>query len=437
MTSPVWSRRAALRALGALAAPSIVPCRVLGRGGAVAPSERIGIAVIGAGERGRGHVQEFGGFPETRIAAICDVDIQKARSLRDWATVQRRVEADCAVTQDFRELIGHPDVDAVAIAAPEHWHAFIAIAAMRAGRDVYCEKALARTVAEGRAICTTVRETGRVLQSGMQQRSDPRFRFACELALNGHLGRLHTVTVAVPGGHLRLREGVRALHLPVAPPPPTLDYDLWLGPAPMKPHRQGICSYYWYFFSDYCAGWMQSWGVHHLDIALWGAPSLGRDRIAVEGTAVFLEEGDPDVPFGWDITVTAADGLRLRFYDDSRSPYGHGVRFEGDRGWVHVVRGAIRAEPAALLETVIRPDQTRLRVSTHHIGDFLQCIRTRREPVAPAEACQAATTLSLVCDIAARCGRRLTWDWNTERFVGDPSADRHLARAPRAPWTLG
>ncbi len=428
-------RREALRALVAGAAPFIVPARVLGRG-APPPSERLGVAVIGAGERGRGHLIELAGFPEVRVVAICDADLARARSARDAAAAQGRIPAECAVAQDFREVLARPDLDAITIAAPEHWHATMAIAAMKAGRDVYCEKALSRTVAEGRAICETVRRTGRVLQAGTQQRSDPRFRFACELARNGRLGRVHTVTVAVPGGHLRLRDGVSALVLPVAPPPPSLDYDLWIGPAPMKPHREGLCSYYWYFFSDYCAGWMQSWGVHHLDIALWGSPSLGAGRIRVEGAAMWLDEGDPDVPFGWDITVTAADGVRLRFYDDTRSPYGHGVRFEGDRGWVHVVRGGIRADPPSLLEETIRPHETRLRVSTHHMADFLECIRTRREPAAPAEVCHAATTLSLICDIAARCGRPLVWDWAAERFVDDPSADRHLARAARAPWTL-
>jgi len=413
----------------------VLPARILGRG-APAPNSQIGIAVIGAGERGRGHVHELGGLAEARVLAICDADLAKARALRDGAVAQGHAGPECAAVQDFREVLARPDVDAVTIAAPEHWHGAMAIAAMRSGRDVYCEKALSRTVAEGRAICETVRRTGRVVQAGTQQRSDPRFRFACELVRNGYLGRLHTVTVAVPGGHLRLRDGGSALYLPIAPPPPSLDYDLWIGPAPMKPHRQGICSYYWYFFSDYCAGWMQSWGVHHLDIALWGLPSLGMGRVTVEGSAVWLTEGDPDVPFGWDITVTAADGLRLRFYDDTRSPYGHGVRFEGDRGWVHVVRGGIRAEPPSLLETTIRPHETRLRVSTHHMADFLSCIRSRREPAAPAEACHAATTLALICDIAARCGRRLVWDWSAERFVGDSSADRQLMRAARPPWAL-
>lgn len=427
------SRRSALCALTAGVAPLVVPARLLGRG-APPPSEQIGVAVIGAGERGRALVTELGGFPEVRVVAICDADLAKARSARDAAIAQRRISAECTALQDFRDVLARSDVDAVAIATPEHWHATIAIAAMRSGRDVYCEKALTRTVAEGRAVCEVVRRTGRVLQAGTQQRSDRRFRFACELVRNGHLGRIHTVTVAVPGGHLRLRDGMSALHLPVTSPPPSLNYDLWIGPAPMKPYREGICSYYWYFFSDYCAGWMQSWGVHHLDIALWGQPSLGTGHITVEGTAVWLEHGDPDVPFGWDVTVTASDGVRLRFYDDSRSPYGHGVRFEGDRGWVHVVRGGIRAEPSDLLNTVIRPHETRLRISINHMGDFLECVRTRREPAATAEACHAATTLSLICDIAARCGRRLVWDWSTERFLHDPSADRQLTRAARAPW---
>ncbi|MCX7008071.1 MAG: hypothetical protein NTY53_12630 [Kiritimatiellaeota bacterium] len=183
------------------------------------------------------------------------------------------------------------------------------------------------------------------------------------------------------------------LHLPVTPPPADLDYDLWLGPAPYKPHRDNLCTYNWYFLTDYCAGWIQSWGVHHMDIGLWGAPALTASTLAVEGTAEFLTEGDADVSFGWAVNLTTPEGLRMQFHNDGRSPFGHGCRFTGARG-------------------------------------------SRREPVAPARVCHAATTATLVADIATRLGRKLTWDWKTERFVGDPAADRLLNRTMRSPWQV-
>lgn len=408
------------RAAAAAAAPLLLPSWSRGQG---APSNRITAAIIGMGDRGRQHLGALRSLPEAQVVAVCDVFRSKAES------AQRGLGASCTAHQDFREIIARPDVDAVFITAPEHWHAVMAIAAMNAGKDVYCEKALSLTVAEGRAVCDAVRRTGRVFQAGTQQRSDGNFRLACELARNGYLGRLQRVVVAVPAGP-------RPPLLPVEAPPADLDYELWLGPSPLKPHRRGLCTYNWYFVTDYCAGWIQSWGVHHMDIALWGAPQLMASTLTVEGTATFPESGTADVAFGWQTRMTTPDGLSLEFHDDRSGPFGHGVRFIGDRGWVHVVRGGIKAEPASLLQTLLRPGQTRLPRSTHHVDDFLQAMRSRRDPIAPVEGVHAATTGTLIADIANRCGRKLTWDWAAERFVGDDMANRMLTRTLRNPWTV-
>jgi len=421
------SRRQFLTAAtSALALPAFIPARALGRDGATAPGNRIGVGVIGLGDRGNYHLSALSAFKEAQVLAVCDVRGDQAKAV--CAKFHEKAGTkDCVATQDFRELLARPDIDAITVAAPENWHALMAIEAMKAGKDVYCEKALSLTVAEGRAVCDAVRRYGRVLQAGTQQRSDPRFRFACELARNGYLGKLHTVTAAVPSGR-------RMLKMPLAPVPPTLNYDLWLGPAPYKPYRENLCNYNWYFLTDYCAGWIQSWGVHHLDIALWGAPKLEASTLEVEGTADFLAEGDADVSFGWKVNLTTPDGLRLAFFDDASSPVGHGVRFEGDKGWVHVTRGGIKAEPASLLEVAIKPGEERLYRSDNHMENFLQCIRSRRDPVAPVEVCHAATTLSLVADIASRTGRTLTWNWSKERFTNDEAANRMLSRTLRQPW---
>jgi len=426
MNQPLSRRTFMAVAASALTMPTLIPARALGRDGAVAPSNRIGIGVIGLGDRGNYHLSALSAFKEAQVLAMCDVrGAQAVKVCRGFH--EKSGSRDCVATQDFREILARPDIDAVTVAAPENWHAVMSVEAMKAGKDVYCEKALSLTVAEGRAVCEATRRTGRVLQAGTQQRSDSRFRFACELARNGYLGTLHTVTAAVPSGK-------RLLKIPPAPVPADVNYDLWLGPAPYKPYRENLCAYNWYFLTDYCAGWIQSWGVHHLDSALWGAPQLMASTLEVEGTAEFLPEGDADVSFGWKVNMTTPEGLRLRFFDDASSPVGHGVRFEGDKGWVHVTRGDIRAEPARLLDVTLRPADEHLYLSNNHMENFLQCIRSRRDPVASVEACHAATSISLVADIASRTGRRLVWDWSKERFANDYPANRMLQRTLRTPW---
>lgn len=428
------SRRSFLASTAAMiAAPMFIPARALGRDGTVAPSERITVAVMGTGSRGGDHSRTLAGDRTVQLVAACDAQRGRAEGIK--AMVESKYADDmkagsykgCAVYQDFREVIARDDIDAVFIAAPENWHAIMSIAAMKAGKDVYCEKALSLTIAEGRAVCDAVRRYGRVFQAGTQQRSDRNFRHACELARNGYLGKVHTVTVGVPGGH-------KLPILPVKPLPEGVDYDMWLGPAPYKPYREGICSFNWYFVSDYCAGWIQSWGVHHADIALWGMPSLHASTLEVEGTATFPDDGTADCSYEWNTQLTAPGGVKLVFCSDGKSPFGHGCRFEGDKGWVHVVRGGIRAEPASLLDAVMKPEEEHLYRSNNHHTNFLECMRTRRDPAAPVEACHRATTLTLVADIATRLKRKVKWDWSAERFIGDETANRMLSRAMRAPW---
>jgi predicted dehydrogenase len=420
-------------ATGAAAAPYIVPASALGLDGRAAPSERIGVGVIGLGSRGNDHLGTFLTRGDTQVLAVCDPFQSKRDAARKRAEDRYAAKAGqgqykgCAAYADFRELIARPDIDAVAIASPENWHVLQAAGAVKAGKDVYCEKALSLTIAEGRELVETVRRYRRVLQVGTQQRSDRRFRFACELARNGYLGRLHTVKVAVPGGRV----------LPNAPPkpvPPDLDYEMWLGPAPYSPYNDLKCSFNWYFMLDYCVGWIQSWGVHHIDVALWGAPSLAASTLAVEGTAVFPEDGLANTSVTWRVSATAGDGLKLYFTDDTGQK--HGCRFEGDQGWVHVDRGSISAEPASLLKVAIKPDEQRLYDSNDHHGNFLECMRTRRDPVAPVEAGHAATTLTIVADIATRLGHKVTWDWKKERFLDDETANRMCARSMRSPWSI-
>jgi hypothetical protein len=430
----VLSRRQFLQSVAVFTAfPAIIPASALGAVGRPAPSNRLNAAVFGLGDRGTQHLSTLLGMAEAQVLAVCDPYRTKAEQ---WKT---RVEGHyataaagagfkgCAASQDFREILVRPDIDVVFITAPENWHALLSIAAMRAGKDVYCEKALALTVGEGRAVCDAVRRYGRVFQIGTQQRSEQNFRFACELARNGYLGEVHTVKVSVPCG--------RSLPLaPPKPPPSDLAYDLWLGPAVWTPYNDLKCTYNWYFMADYCAGWIQSWGVHHVDIALWGMPSLMDSTLDIEGTATFPTQGQANTSINWNVTCTPPKGPKLLFTDDQNGE--HGVRFIGDQGWVHVVRGGIRAEPERLLEVKLKPADQHLAVSNHHLLNFFEAVKTRRDPVAPVEGGHAATTLTLISDIATRLQCKLTWDWRAERFVSDTPANRLLTRAMRSPWTL-
>lgn len=431
---PGFSRRRFISgALAAFAVPYIVPSSVLGAPNRAAPSERIRIGIIGMGSRGNDHLGAYLGKGNAQVMAVCDPyqakrEGSKKRAEQRYASeIGAGTYKGCAAYADFRELVTRDDIDAVAIASPEYWHALHSTWAMLNGKDVYQEKAMTLTVAEGRALIENVRRHQRIFQLGTQQRSDGNFRHACELARNGYLGKLHTVKVSVPGG--------RALGVAQPKPVPAdIDYEMWLGPAPYRPFNDQLCSFNWYFIYDFCIGWIGSWGVHHIDIALWGAPVLAEKPIEIEGSAVFPKEGQADTSISWKVDVAAADGLKMHFTDDGNGR--HGARFEGDKGWVHVTRGGIQAEPASLLKLNFSPNDERLYVSNDHIGNFLDCIRSRRDPVAPVEAGHQATTMTILSDIATRTRRKLTWDWKAERFQNDDVANTMLARPMRSPWTL-
>jgi len=414
-------------AAAALAAPHFVSR------GAFGANDRIAIGAIGTGGRGGGHVRTFLGHGDTQVVAVCDPYLKKREQAKQWADQRYGDRAGqagykgCTAYADFRDLVARDDIDAVVIASPEFWHAHHSVWAMRSGKDVYCEKAMTLTLAEGQAVVDATRRFGRVFQLGTQQRSGRNFRFACELARNGYLGKVRKVEVGVPGG--------RSLpNVPPEPPPPDIDYEMWLGPAPWTPYNRLKCSYNWYFIYDYCIGWIGSWGVHHVDIAQWGMPALRTQRLQVDGTATFPTDGIANTSIGWHVNYRTADGLHFSFTHNAVHP--QGCKFIGDKGWVHVNRGGIRAEPASLLKVALKPDEEHLTDSRNHHQNFLECIRSRRDPVANVEEGHSATALTIVGDIATRLRRKLAWDWTTQTFVGDAEANRMLRRPMRSPWVL-
>jgi predicted dehydrogenase len=431
-TNTTWgvSRRRFLRtAAAAAAAPLFLPASARGA------NDRITMGAIGVGGRGTGNMRSFLGIRDLQVVAVCDVQEAKrnrAKKLVD-ARYGSKSEKGCAAYNDFREVLDRDDIDTVLIAPQDHWHGVMAVMAAEAGKDMYCEKPLGVAVAESQAIRNAVRRYARVFQTGTQQRSDRKFRHACELARNGYLGKLHTVKVGAPGPSYRRRYKGPTTPEPV---PEGFDYDMYVGPAPMKPYNRGRLDWPgWYLIWDYCAGFIVNWGVHHLDIAHWGCPALHAATFELTCKADYRCDGLCDNVNGWQAQFVYPGGLRL-LYSDTGHPYAQGCRFEGDKGWVHVNRGGIHAEPASLLKVQLRPNELHLHRSTHHQGDFAESVRSRRDPVAPVEGGHYASYFGMIADIAGRVQRKVTWDPAAERFVGDAEANRMLTRPLRAPWTL-
>lgn len=426
--------------------PCIVPGAALGGDGQVAPSERVTVGCIGVGLKGTALLRSFLGMNAVRVVAVCDVNSHRSAMARRLVD-NRNGDADCAVYGDFRALLARDDVDAVVIASPDHWHVPIATAAARAGKDMYLEKPIGVTMAEARSLVSAVRRYGRVFQFGTQQRSSDRFRRACEIVRNGLIGELKHVNVWSPGSR-----SVGSLE--VTPPPEWLDYDMWLGPAPLVPHTKHRCtnrfrpgdpSKVWPFISDYCIGWISGWGVHPLDIALWGAPQALTGSFQIEGAGVFPSKGPCDTATNWRLALRYDTGVTLNFTGAPASPewrrrYGrceeHGTVFEGTEGRVHVDRERLNTFPKSLATAEIGADATHLYHSRSHVGNLIDCVKSRRETISSIDSAMAVETVCQASDIAARLRRSLKWDPARERFIGDADANRVLSRAMRAPWHL-
>jgi predicted dehydrogenase len=423
------SRRGFLAAAAsAFAFPAIVPSTVFG---AAAPSDKIALGCIGVCRMGTGDMRESMGFNDVRVVAVCDVDSKRAERAKQLVD-KTYSDTGCAAYADFRELLARDDIDAVQIATPDHWHAIPAVAAAEAGKDVFLQKPMSFSIAEGRAISEAVRRCGRIFQLGSQQRSEEVFRRACELVRNGRIGKVHTVKVGLttdpPMGNVA--------EMPV---PPNLDYDFWLGPAPFAPYHEervhpqaNLGRPGWLRILDYGAGMITGWGAHHNDIAQWGLGTEYSGPIEIEGRAEFPRDGLWDVHGNFSIDYTYANGVVVNCSNKNRE----GVTFEGDGGWIFVTRGIWNAEPKSLLREIVGSEETRLYVSNNHKGNWFDCMRSRRETIAPAEIGHRSNTVCLLGQIAMQLQRKLRWDPGIERFPDDPEANRLIARPMRAPWRV-
>ena len=416
--------------------PILIPASALGRSGRIAPSERVVMGSIGVGNMGFGDMNAFMSIPEVQVVAACDVK----STMRDRA--KQAVDAhygntDCAVYNDFRELLARDDIDAVGIATLDSWHVVHALAAVRAGKDLYVEKPLGMSIDEIKVLRDAVHRYGRVFQFGTQQRSSAEFRQACEIARNGRLGRIHTIKVGVHAGAAE-RSGLRTY--PPEPVPDWLDYDLWLGPAPRAPYTTARLVYpHWFHISDYSLGYVSGWGIHHIDIAQWGGGTERTGPVEVEGSATFpYDDALCDNPISWDTRMKYANGVKLIFTGDGPGFTGvrHGITFEGTDGWVWVNRGGIEAEPESLLKDPFGPDDIRLPVSNFHQGDFVECVRSRKETISNIDVAVRSDTVCQLAWCAFQLGRKLRWDPDEEVFVNDPDANQRLIRPLRSPWRL-
>ena len=423
-------KKATTLAAGAITFPYVVPSSSMGKAGSIAPSNRIVMGCIGTGEQGQLVMGNFLNLPDVQLAAVCDC----RKTKRDQAMRiinEHYGNKDCIQYNDFRQLCADPAIDAVLIASTDHWHVLHALEAARAGKDMYMEKPMGVSVEAGQVLRKVIQQSGRVFQFGTQQRSDRNFRFACELALNGRIGKLHTIKASVP-------EAFASGNFPPAPVPEGTDYDMWLGPAPWAPYMkervEALDTWYklWWCISDYSLGWISGWGIHHIDIAQWGNGTELTGPVEVEGTALFPRDGLCDCATNWNVKITYANGVIVDFTDNSNAP--QGVRFEGTDGWVFVNRLQIDAYPKSLLEEKIGSSEIHLPVSNLHEQNFLDCVKTRSRTVAPIESAVCSDIICHLADIATRLGRKLRWNPEKECFINDQQANRMLKRTMRSPW---
>ncbi len=439
MSNNHWTRREllerSLAGIGALALPAwyareaeaAEKLRFADAPKRIGANEKIRLACIGTGGSKGGFRQGLGvthgikNQPGVEVVAVCDVE----RQHREEAA--KSFGPECKQYSDFRELLAQKDIDAVVIGTPDHWHAVQAIAAMRAGKDVYCEKPLTLFIAEGRAIANVQRRTGRVLQVGSQQRSDARFRMACELVRNGRLGKLTRVEARLPNGS-------KGGPFPVQPVPEGLDWDMWLGPAPeteyVKERTHGSFRH-WY---EYSGGMMTDWGAHHLDISQWalGMDDSGPTRITSKGNVPAVTNGY-NAAVDFEVTYYYPNGVTLV----ATSQGENGVRFEGERGWIFVSRGTINASDPALLSEPLPSNAVRLYESNNHHANFIQCVRDRKDPICTAEIGHRSVTVCHLGNVSMRLGgRELDWDPKAEKFLNDPEANQLANRPMRKPWKL-
>lgn len=444
---------AGLAAVPTIAAPLFVPSSVLK--GENAPSNRINIGVIGTGRIARDHdMPGVMKYEFAHIIAVCDLDAHRAADAVKLVKDYRRehfgkADDNIKTYENYEELLANPEIDAVIICTPDHWHAKIAIDAVRAGKDVYCEKPTSLTIAEGRLMSNAVNSTGRIFQLGTQQRSWEQFRIACELVRNGRIGNLREVEIRLPGDPA----GGNPTPMPV---PDGFNYEKWLGSTPYVPYTEdrvhpasGYGRPGWLRCEQFGAGMITGWGNHHFDIAQWAMGTEYSGPIEISGSAEFPTEGLWDVHGDYHTEMLYANGVKVIGTTESEAKP-NGIMFRGDEGWIFVCRGDYKAtandpglssgSPLVVSDAMIlknlKDSDIHLTVSECHHLNWLNAIRTRQQPISPAEVGHRSCSVCLLQHIAMKLGRKLYWDPVLERFKNDDEANAMLSRPERYPYQI-
>lgn len=404
-------------AAGLCAAPTFIPRTAFGA------NERVAVGCIGVRNQGAPNLKRFQAAG-CDIVAVCDVDAAVRAAAARLVTDQNR---PCDQLGDFRALLDRKDIDAVVITTPDHWHALMTIRACEAGKDVYCEKPLSLTIAEGRRMVNAARKHERVVQTGSQQRSSQEFWQACTLVRNGAAGRIQRVLVGLPGPNHPGPLG------PDTAPPSELDYEMWLGPAPYRPYNEKRVHYNFRFWWDYSGGQMTNFGAHHLDIAQWGLGTDETGPIATWGTARFHPQNVHEVTEICRITHKYASGVEV-IVGQGQADIPEGATFIGDMGTIQVTRGKLQTSPTELSQQTIESLPIQLERSTDHVANFLDCMRTRARPICDVEIGHRSATVCHLGNIVARLGRLIRWDPANEEILDDEVAALWTDKAYRAPW---
>jgi len=424
-------RRGAALAAAGVATPHLIPSSVLAAPGRPGSNDLIGIGGIGIGRQGSGVVQAAVASKRARIVAIADINAKTAQVMAKRFSAQP--------LKEYRKLLQRKDVDAVITATPDHWRALVCIHAAQAAKDIYAEKPMSLTIREGRLMARAVRRYQRVFQAGSQQRSDPKNRFGCELVRNGRIGRvLKVIAYNYPSPW--------ECGLPAQPVPDGLDWDMWCGPTEVAPYNIDLCTPRarpgWISFRPYSGGEMTGWGAHGLDQVQW---ALGMDE---SGPIEVWTEGEKFNPPTYAKPESQARGDKIcsnpkvffRYAGDivmelGKGPMG-GATFIGEKGKISIDRSKVTSDPPEIAKEPIKPDEIHLYKSDNHIGNWLDCIRSRKTTVADVEIGHRSATVCHLGNIARSVGRKLKWDPAKEVFVGDEEANKHLDRARRKPYEL-
>jgi predicted dehydrogenase len=455
------NRRHFLKFTGAaIALPAFLPGSVFGGDGGTAPSNRVNLGVIGMGWQGPGNTQAFLAETDCQVVAACDLDANQLQDALNLVNDHYQTK-DCKGYHDYRELLARPDIDAVMIAVPDHWHELVATEAARRKKDVYGEKPLAKTIAEQQAIVRAVEKNKIIWQTGSWQRSVPTFHKAAEIVRNGLIGTVTHVEVGLPAGYAdfsgtgkeaieklsslpdkisdlsRITPGTPAWNLLAADPPTTLDYNMWIGPSKMEPYIAARSHKNWRWNYNTGGGQLMDWIGHHCDIAHWG---LGFDRSGpseIEGHGEFPSTDAVwntcpkyriELKYPQNITMTIAGG-----YDDIQS----GIKWIGTEGWVWVDRGGFDASNPEWKKGKSLPEELRkvkLYESSGHQRNFLDCVKSRQPTITPVETAHHSAIPGHLGLISMRVGRKIYWDAKHEKILHDKEATQLLTREYRAPW---